>query len=122
MQVDGSGISHLNGFEVFKRILKADGVPGIFRGFGTGAVGALPGRVLALTYLEMSKEAVLRYTERMDMSEGTRIAVSNGFAGLVSNVVSCAYFVPLDVVSFNFITSIFINKLPATGIHYRNSL
>jgi solute carrier family 25, member 44 len=113
MQVDGSGLSHLNGFEVFKRILKADGVPGIFRGFGTGAVGALPGRVLALTSLEMSKEAVLRYTEGMDMSEATRIAVCNGFAGLVSNVVSCAYFVPLDVVSSNFITSIFINKLPA---------
>lgn len=102
MQVDGSGLSHLSGFQVFKRILKADGVPGIFRGFGTGAVGALPGRVLALTSLEMAKDAALRYTEKMDMSEATRITVSNSFAGLASNVVSCAYFVPLDVVRFNF--------------------
>ncbi|KAF3334510.1 solute carrier family 25 member 44-like protein [Carex littledalei] len=98
MQVDGSGLSHVSGFQVFKRILKADGIPGIFRGFGTGAVGALPGRVLALTSLEMAKDAALRYTEKMDLSEATRITVSNGFAGLASNVVSCAYFVPLDVI------------------------
>ncbi|CAN4107684.1 unnamed protein product [Withania somnifera] len=64
MQVAGSGLSQMTGFSVFRHILRSDGIPGIFRGFGTSAVGSLP---------------------------------ANGFAGMVSNLVSCVYFVPLDV-------------------------
>ncbi|KAH0730197.1 hypothetical protein KY289_001385 [Solanum tuberosum] len=33
-------------------IIRSDGIPGIFRGFGTSAVGSLPSIVLALTSLE----------------------------------------------------------------------
>lgn len=99
MQVAEGGLAHMSGIQVFKNILRNDGIPGIFRGFGTGAVGALPGRVLALTSLEVSKEIVLKSTEHLDMSEASRIAMSSAAAGLLSNMVSCAYFVPLDVVS-----------------------
>ncbi|KAF7146371.1 hypothetical protein RHSIM_Rhsim04G0246300 [Rhododendron simsii] len=98
MQVDGSGLSHMRGVTVFKQILKNDGIPGIFRGFGTSAVGSLPGRVLALTSLEVSKDMMLKYTERLNMSEATRVGIANGVAGMLSNLVSCAYFVPLEVV------------------------
>lgn len=98
MQVAGSGFSHGNGISVFRHILKGDGIPGIFRGFGTSAVGSLPGRVLALTSLEVSKDMMLKYTEHFNMAEATRIGVSNAFAGMFSNLVSCVYFVPLDVV------------------------
>ncbi|KAF7144790.1 hypothetical protein RHSIM_Rhsim04G0245800 [Rhododendron simsii] len=97
MQVDGSGLSHMRGVTVFKQILKNDGIPGIFRGFGTSAVGSLPGRVLALTSLEVSKDMMLKYTERLNMSEATRVGIANGVAGMLSNLVSCAYFVPLEV-------------------------
>lgn len=96
MQVAGS---KMTGFSVFRHILKSDGIPGIFRGFGTSAVGSLPGRVLALTSLEVSKDMMLKYTQALNMPEATRKALANGFAGMVSNLVSCVYFVPLDVVS-----------------------
>lgn len=98
MQVAGSGSSHLSGMLVFTNILKNDGIHGIFRGFGTSAVGALPGRVLALTSLEVSKDMMLKYTEALNMSEATRIGISNGVGGMLSNLLSCVYFVPLDVV------------------------
>ncbi|WOL03244.1 solute carrier family 25 member 44-like isoform X1 [Canna indica] len=99
MQVAEAGLSHMRGFSVFRSILKYDGIPGLYRGFGTSAVGSLPGRVLALTSLEVSKDMMLKYSEGQDISEATRIGMSNGVAGLVSNVVSCGYFVPLDVIS-----------------------
>lgn len=89
----------MHGFSVLRRILKYDGIPGLYRGFGTSAIGSLPGRVLALTSLEVAKDMMFKYTEEQDISEAARIALANGVAGLVSNVVSCGYFVPLDVVS-----------------------
>lgn len=98
MQVDGSGFSQMRGVSVFRHILKHDGIRGIFRGFGTSAIGSLPGRVLYLTSLEVSKDLMLKYTEGIDMPEATRVGIANGVAGMLSNLVSCVYFVPLDVV------------------------
>ncbi|XP_031112285.1 solute carrier family 25 member 44-like isoform X3 [Ipomoea triloba] len=93
-----SGFSHMTGLSVFKHILKNDGIPGIFRGFGTSAIGSLPGRVLALTSLEVSKDMMLKHTQGIDMPEATRVGIANGVAGMVSNLISCVYFVPLDVI------------------------
>lgn len=98
MQVAGSGLSHMSGISVFRHILRCDGIPGIFRGFGTSAIGSLPGRVLALTSLEVSKDMMLKYTDGLDMPEATRVGIANGVAGMFSNLVSCGYYVPLDVV------------------------
>ncbi|KAK4388348.1 Solute carrier family 25 member 44 [Sesamum angolense] len=98
MQVAGSGLSQMTGLSVFRHIIRRDGVPGIFRGFGTSAIGSLPGRVLALTSLEVSKDMTLKYTEGLNVPEATRIGIANGVAGMVSNLVSCVYFVPLDVI------------------------
>ncbi|KAM0984684.1 hypothetical protein ACFX13_012250 [Malus domestica] len=98
MQVAGSGLSHMSGISVFRHILKCDGIPGIFRGFGTSAIGSLPGRVLALTSLEVSKDMMLKYTDGLDMPEATRVGIANGVAGMSSNLVSCVYYVPLDVI------------------------
>lgn len=103
MQVAGSGMSQMRGMVVFKHILRNDGVPGAYRGFGTSAVGSLPGRVLALTSLEVSKDTTLKYMERFDMPEATRVGVANGVAGMLSNLVSCVYYVPLDVVCIFFL-------------------
>ncbi|KAG9459866.1 hypothetical protein H6P81_004374 [Aristolochia fimbriata] len=98
MQVAGGGLAHMRGFSVFKNILRYDGIHGLFRGFGTSAIGSLPGRVLVLSSLEVSKEMVLKKTENLEMPEASRIAVANGAAGMVSNLVSCFYYVPLDVI------------------------
>ncbi|XP_047330535.1 solute carrier family 25 member 44-like [Impatiens glandulifera] len=98
IQVDGLGLSQMSGTYVFRHILKTDGISGFFRGFGTSAVGSMPGRVLALTSLEVSKDMMLKHTEGLDMPEASRIGIANGVAGMVSNLVSCIYFVPLDVI------------------------
>lgn len=99
MQVGDSGLSHMPGFKVFRHILKCDGVPGLYRGFATSAIGSLPGRVLSLTSLELAKDTMMKYTQGSDMPEATRVGIANGVAGMFSNLVSCVYFVPLDVVS-----------------------
>ncbi|CAI9113915.1 OLC1v1014620C1 [Oldenlandia corymbosa var. corymbosa] len=98
MQVADSGLAQMGGLSVFKTILKTEGVPGIFRGFGTSAIGSMPGRVLALTSLEVSKDMMFKYTEGLNMPEATRVGIANGFGGMFSNLVSCVYFVPLDVI------------------------
>lgn len=100
IQVANSGFAHMRGYTIFKQILKTDGISGIFRGFGTSAIGSLPGRVLALTSLEVSKDMTLKYMQELSMPEATRVGIANGLAGLVSNLVSCVYFVPLDVVRY----------------------
>lgn len=111
MQVDGSGLSHMGGISVFRHILKSDGIPGLFRGFGTSAIGSLPGRVLALTSLEVSKDMMFKYTKHLDMPEATRVGIANGVAGLFSNLVSCVYYVPLDVVC----QRLMVQGLPGTA-------
>lgn len=115
----------MGGISVFRHILKSDGIPGIFRGFGTSAIGSLPGRVLALTSLEVSKDMMLKYIEDLDMPEATRIGIANAVAGMFSNLVSCVYYVPLDVVGKPFCSHfllyvfLFINqdKKWCIGIH-----
>ena len=53
IQVAGAELAHMNGLAVCKHTVKADGVSGLFRGFGTLVVGTIPGRGLFLTSLEV---------------------------------------------------------------------
>ncbi|KAK8279047.1 hypothetical protein V6Z12_D09G085300 [Gossypium hirsutum] len=48
MQVADSRLAHMPGMVVFKDILRNDGIPGVFRGFGTSAIGSLPGMFSSL--------------------------------------------------------------------------
>ncbi|KAL5700352.1 hypothetical protein ACHQM5_025808 [Ranunculus cassubicifolius] len=112
MQVDGLGFGRMQGTTMFKNILRKDGIPGIFRGFGTSSIGWLPGRILSLTSLEVSKDVVLKYTGGWDMPEATRIGVANGVAGMISNLVSCLYGVPLDVIC----QRLMVQGLPGTKV------
>ena len=58
---------------IFGHILETDGIPCLYRGFGTFAVASLPGRVLVLTSLEISKDMMLKYTEGLDIAESSLI-------------------------------------------------
>ena len=53
IQVGGDELAHMNGLAVCKHTVKADGVSGIFQGFGTLVVGSILGRCLFLTSLEV---------------------------------------------------------------------
>ncbi|KAK9147102.1 hypothetical protein Sjap_007005 [Stephania japonica] len=110
--LESRSTSSRSGLSTFKHILRNDGLGGVYRGFGTSAVGALPGRILYLTSLEVSKDVMLKYTKGLDMPEATHIGVANGVAGMVSNLVSCAFFVPFDVIC----QRLMVQGLPGTTV------
>ncbi|EPS72020.1 hypothetical protein M569_02739, partial [Genlisea aurea] len=115
MQVSGSDLSRMSGLSVFRRIITADGIPGIFRGFGTSAIGSLPGRILSLTSLEVSKNITLKHTQNLDIPEATRVGIANGVAGMFSNLISCVYYVPLDVVCQRLMVQGLPGSIPCDG-------
>ncbi|XP_064962086.1 uncharacterized protein LOC135636537 isoform X5 [Musa acuminata AAA Group] len=99
MQVASKDAVQKNVFSAFRNIVKVDGIPGLYRGFGTVITGAVPARIVFLTSLEMTKEASLKLVEPFKLSEPVQAAIANGIAGMSGSLCSQAVFVPLDVVS-----------------------
>ncbi|GLJ44257.1 hypothetical protein SUGI_0925050 [Cryptomeria japonica] len=91
--------SNPSAISIFRNILKADGVSGLYRGFGTVVTGAVPGRIIFLTTLETTKIGALTITEKLNLPEPTQAAIANGVAGMISSLAAQSVFVPLDVVS-----------------------
>lgn len=98
LQVASKDVAERNATSVIKGILRTDGVPGLYRGFGTVITGAIPARVIFLTALETTKVAAFRMVEPFKLSEPTEAAIANGVAGMIASVFSQAVFVPIDVV------------------------
>ena len=98
LQVASKDIADRNAFAVAKGILKADGVPGLYRGFGTVITGAIPARIIFLTTLETTKVATFRMVEPLKLSEPSQAAIANGIAGMMGSLCAQAVFVPVDVV------------------------
>uniref|UniRef100_A0A164VX08 Mitochondrial carrier protein n=1 Tax=Daucus carota subsp. sativus TaxID=79200 RepID=A0A164VX08_DAUCS len=88
-----------NAFSVVRGLLKAEGVPGLYRGFGTVITGAVPARIIFLTALETTKAAAFKMVEPFKVSEPTQAAIANGVAGMTASLFAQAVFVPIDVVS-----------------------
>lgn len=88
-----------NAFSVVRGLLKAEGVPGLYRGFGTVITGAVPARIIFLTALETTKVAAFKMVEPFKLSEATQAAIANGLAGMTASLFAQAVFVPIDVVS-----------------------
>ncbi|KAF5180875.1 Mitochondrial substrate carrier family protein j [Thalictrum thalictroides] len=86
-------------FSVIRGLLKTEGIPGLYRGFGTVITGAVPVRIIFLTSLETTKVATFKMIEPFKLSEPTKAAIANGIAGMTSSLFSQAVFVPIDVVS-----------------------
>ncbi|KAF3788289.1 Solute carrier family 25 member 44 [Nymphaea thermarum] len=99
LQVAPKDAVERNALSVVRSILKTEGIPGLYRGFGIVITGAIPARIIFLTSLETTKAATLKLTEQFNLSEPTQAAIANGVAGLTSSLLSQAVFVPLDVVS-----------------------
>jgi hypothetical protein len=98
MQVASGEAMRSNALATFKNILKADGVPGLYRGFGTVITGAIPARIIFLSALEKTKATSLRLVKPLELSESTEAALANGLGGLTASLCSQAVFVPIDVV------------------------
>lgn len=86
-------------FSVIRGILKTDGIPGLYRGFGTVITGAIPARIIFLSALEATKVAAFGMVEPFKLSEPTQAAIANGAAGLTASMLAQSVFVPIDVVS-----------------------
>ncbi|XP_062029377.1 uncharacterized protein LOC133745333 [Rosa rugosa] len=99
LQVATSESVERNALSVIKGIWKADGVPGLYRGFGTVITGAVPTRVIFMTALETTKVAAFKLVEPFKFSEPTQAALANGLAGMTASLFSQTIFVPIDVVS-----------------------
>lgn len=98
LQVASKDVAEKSAFSVAKGILKADGVPGLYRGFGTVITGAVPARIIFLTALETTKVAAFKMVEPLKLSEPSQAAIANGIAGMVGSLSAQAVFVPVDVV------------------------
>lgn len=88
-----------NAFSVIRGLLKAEGIPGLYRGFGTVITGAVPARIIFLTALETTKVATFKMIEPFKLSEPSKAAIANGLAGMTSSLFAQAVFVPIDVIS-----------------------
>ncbi|KAJ4707259.1 Solute carrier family 25 member 44 [Melia azedarach] len=99
LQVASKDTVERNAFSVIKGILRTDGIPGLYRGFGTVITGAIPVRILFMTALETTKAAAFKMVEPFKLSEPTKAAIANGIAGMTGSLCSQAVFVPIDVVS-----------------------
>ena len=98
LQVATKDTAEKSASSVIRGILKTDGVPGLYRGFGTVIIGAVPARIIFLTALETTKVTAFKMVEPFNFSEPTQAALANGIAGMAASVCSQAVFVPIDVV------------------------
>ncbi|KAL6994125.1 hypothetical protein U1Q18_012231 [Sarracenia purpurea var. burkii] len=99
LQVASKDAVERNAFSIIRSILRTDGIPGLYRGFGTVIIGAIPTRIIFLTALETTKVAAFRLVEPFKLSEPTQAAIANGIAGMAASLCSQTLFVPIDVVS-----------------------
>lgn len=99
LQVATKDTAERNAFSVIRGILRTDGIPGLYRGFGTVITGAIPARILFLTALETTKAAAFKIVEPFKLSEPAQAAIANGIAGMTGSMCAQAVFVPIDVVS-----------------------
>ncbi|XP_044467417.1 solute carrier family 25 member 44-like [Mangifera indica] len=99
LQVASKDTVEKNALSVIRGILKADGIPGLYRGFGTVITGAIPARIIFMTALETTKVAAFKMLEPFKLSEATQAALANGIAGMSGSLLAQSVFVPVDVVS-----------------------
>ncbi|CAK9160545.1 unnamed protein product [Ilex paraguariensis] len=99
LQVASKDAVERTAFSVIRGILRTEGIPGLYRGFGTVIAGAIPARIIFLTALETTKVAAFRMVEPYTLSEPTKAAIANGIGGMIASLFSQAVFVPIDVVS-----------------------
>ncbi|XP_044506219.1 solute carrier family 25 member 44-like isoform X2 [Mangifera indica] len=99
LQVASKDTTERNVFTVIRGILKADGIPGLYRGFGTVITGLIPARVIYLTTLETTKVTAFKMVEPFKFSEATQAAIANGIAGITGSLVAQSVVVPVDLVS-----------------------
>uniref|UniRef100_M0ZM75 Mitochondrial carnitine/acylcarnitine carrier protein n=1 Tax=Solanum tuberosum TaxID=4113 RepID=M0ZM75_SOLTU len=99
MQVATNNAANESAFSVVRGLVRNDGIPGLYRGFGTVITGAVPARIIFLTALETTKVTAFKMVEPFKLSEPVQAAIANGVAGMLASLCSQSVFVPIDIVS-----------------------
>lgn len=83
----------------FRTTLQADGIRGLYKGFGTVAAGALPARIIYMSTLESSKQRVSQFASNYSLSPVTTAALASAIGGLTASLATQSVTVPMDVIS-----------------------
>lgn len=98
LQVASHDALERNAFSIIKGLMKREGIPGFYKGFGTIITGSIPARMLFAFALERSKVFAFEMVEPLRLSEPTKAAIANGVAGMMASSCSQVFWVPMDVV------------------------
>ncbi|XP_063727787.1 solute carrier family 25 member 44-like [Symsagittifera roscoffensis] len=90
LQVEKSGAGYLNGRDAFRKILKSEGVSGLYRGFSVYMASAFSGCCYILTY---------EYSKHWVRSAGGGRTAQNITAGALASLVGQTISVPVDILS-----------------------
>ncbi|EFJ49371.1 mitochondrial substrate carrier [Volvox carteri f. nagariensis] len=95
------GIS--GGFQGVKQtastIMRIEGIPGFYRGFGTVMFGTIPARSVYLTTLEWTKSEVAKVVGDLGLTGPVAAGVANFAGGAVASLATQSVTVPIDVIS-----------------------
>ncbi|KAK8968796.1 hypothetical protein KSP40_PGU019975 [Platanthera guangdongensis] len=97
MQVASKNYAQKTAFDVVRNILKAEGIQGLYRGFGVVITFTVPARIIFLTSFETTKITAIKMVEQFKLSEPVQAALANGLGGMAASISSQAIFVPIDV-------------------------
>eukprot|EP00240_Pyramimonas_obovata_P014578 CAMPEP_0118927730 /NCGR_PEP_ID=MMETSP1169-20130426/5145_1 /TAXON_ID=36882 /ORGANISM="Pyramimonas obovata, Strain CCMP722" /LENGTH=190 /DNA_ID=CAMNT_0006869559 /DNA_START=190 /DNA_END=758 /DNA_ORIENTATION=- len=84
---------------VARTVVAESGIRGLYRGFGTVALGALPTRVIYLGSLEVAKLQVHKHSAGLHLTPTTQASLDNFMGGALASLASQSVVVPIDVVS-----------------------
>ncbi|KAL8475881.1 hypothetical protein ACS0TY_028512 [Phlomoides rotata] len=99
LQVASHDAVERNAFSVIKGLMKREGIPGFYKGFGTVITGTIPARIIFSFALEKTKVVAYKMVEPLSLSDLTKAAIANGVGGMMGSTCSQVIFVPIDVIS-----------------------
>jgi solute carrier family 25 protein 44 len=97
-QMVSSHATQARAVDIVKEILKERGARGLYRGFGTIVVGAIPIRVVYLSTLEAVKAQTNSIFDAWEVPNAYRGA-ADAAGGATASLVSQALAVPVDIIS-----------------------
>lgn len=89
-------VKYSNFAQGLSSVWKAEGLKGLYRGFGPTALGSLPASCLYFTTYEVTKSTLHENTSSNGATESSFYVHS--IAGLVAEIISCVLWVPVDVI------------------------
>lgn len=83
--------------DVLRKTARAEGMRGLYRGFGAIFVGGTPGTVIYLSGYEQAKKRLSSRNENQPQSRGMDFLVHFA-SGMLAETLACVIYVPVDVV------------------------